>query len=260
MTHPQSRILVLEMLSEAGPSGCETGALLAALTTAQSGVTTHGAKAVLFKAKRAGLIFGKGVYADHHGLTFRYFAEQAFCDAYVFVVPSTEERRKHRRANQEARWQERLAAETLEQRTQRLATRNERLRAAFWKKRGFDTPPAKRVGGRKDVMPTDARKARQKELDHQRYLAKKARAAGKSAKARPGKQLVVSDDSRPATVRVAKRPVLTGEPIITSATRVTVAPVSRDYRFWVDPATVPAVFGAMAPGMYLNETEVCDAV
>lgn len=78
----------------------------------------------------------------------------------------------------------------------------------------------------------------------------------------PGaEQVIVRPDDQPAPVSVVKKSALQGEPIITSDTKVTIAKVSRDGRYYVDPASVRPVFGAMVPGRYWSEAElgVCDA-
>ncbi len=248
------------MLTAGGSQGCETCELVSGLRE-RLGTTEHGAKAVLFKAKRCGLIFGKGVYVGGGGMQrFRYFATQVQCDAYVFEgVPTADERRARRLTQQLARERERRAGETPEERAARNAARAERIRANIWRKRGFDEPPPKRVGGCRDAVPADARKAAKKAYDHEKYLAKKAKTEVlKRAKAaRPGLELVVRPAEIPVPVRVRARPDLTGE-VDYSRARVTVAPVGVDYRYHVRPEDVRPVFGALPVGVYLEVDETAD--
>lgn len=265
----QGRISVFAALEKSASQGVETAELVAVLTAV--GLTDRSAKTTLFKMKRDGLIFGKGVYVGGAGQQrYRYFETQTQCDAYVFEgVPTAQERRQAKLKRAAEREAAKRAAETPEQRVARLAIRNERIRANIWRKRGFAEPPPKRVGGYRGVTPEDARKAAKKAYDREKYLLAKAQRdaerAAREAKrvvkqvARPGSELVTRVESVDAPVSVTKRPTLVGEPIITSRTRVTVAPVRADYRFYVDPSEVRPVFGALPVGRYLEE-EVCDAI
>lgn len=257
MTHPQSRILVLEMLTKAGSQGLLSEILMQAIM--EIGLSESSAASRLYKDKGYALIFGKGAHLEGRmGITYRYFATAEFRDAYVFEGEITEETRRAKvraydRDVSYKRWKERMAAETPEQR----ATRLERDRARRYAKLGvMELPPLRAHVSLKDMTRDEFlahNRAKQKaHYDSKRaqgLAPRKGRPAPKTT-ARLGAELVVKLVSREAPVRVKARPVLTGEPIITSATRVTVAPVSRDYRFWVDPATVPAVFGALPVGVY----------
>jgi hypothetical protein len=255
-------------LSEAGPQGCETDALVAAGTAI--GLAWKSSKGILRRAIRDGLIFGKGAYLGH-GLSFRYFAQADWCAAYEFEGRPTEESRKERR---ERLARERWARLSPEEKQAQRERRNERIRVNNWKKKGISEPPPVKV-----VAPpaeTEAqRRERKREMQRQWYRAKriasgypmgtrapngqgrkarkKAAALAAERAARPGvKQVVVLKGTQPATVRTT-RPVLVGEPIVTSATRVTIAPVRSDYRYHVEPSEVRPVFGAMRVGEYLEE-------
>ena len=257
---PQSRILVLAMLAKAGPQGVPASELMEALHGI--GLKTSGAWSRLFKDKGCGLIFGKGAYLlGRMGITYRYFSKAEYCDAYVFedeVTPETTAER--RRADDRARyrrWKDRLADETPEKREARL----ERERQKRYARLGITELPPKRP--RKSLKGLTEQEFREYECAKQReyYAARKGRGEARSAAvrqraARPGKELVVARDDVDAPVQVTKRPTLVGEPVITSATKVTIAPVQRDYRWYVDPETVRPTFGAMKLGQYLTEEAV----
>lgn len=269
----QGRIQMFAMLTEAGPQGCETDALVAAGVAV--GLAWRSVKGILRRAIRDGLIFGKGAYLGH-GLSFRYFAQADWCAAYEFEGRQTpDDRRERRERLARERWA-RLSAE--EQQAQR-ERRNERIRVNNWKKKGVEDPPSV-----KEISPPAESEAvrmeRKRQVQREWYRARREAAGypvgtrapngqGRKAKkkaaelaaalaARPGvQQVVVLKGTRPAPVKTT-RPVLVGEPVITSATRVTVAPVRPDYRYHVEPSEVRSVFGAMRVGEYLEE--VCDAV
>lgn len=254
---PQSRILVLQMLAEAGPAGLPTEPLANALLAI--GLTTDSAASRLYKDKSAGLIFGKGAYLDGRlGITYRYFETAQQCDAYIFegvLTPEKIEEKRRARDKQVGykRWRDRVATETPDERAQRLDANRVRRYA----KNGIDEPPPRRPQVSLKNMTPEEFVAHNREKQRESYERQKAkgrvRKRGPSKPdSRPGRQLVARDDSRPAPVKISVRPVLTG-PVDMSRARVTVAPVARDYRFWVDPAMVRPVFGAMRPGEYLEE-------
>lgn len=239
---PQSRILVLRMLTEAGPQGCPTEALVDALL--KLGRTDGAARARLYRDMKAGLIFGRGEYLSKQGIVFRYFLTAEFAAGYdfgeaAFVQERKERRRELDRQRYRRKWQgaaEGVPPESAEARAHAYRAK-ERERGAA---RRAKERVAKIAAGETVYDGTSDRSYR-----------RRGRPAVKRD-ALPGTAQVVVRVEVPAPVSVTKRPVLTGEPIITSATRVTVAPVPRDYRFWVDPATVRPVFGAMRLGVLLE--------
>lgn len=265
---PQSRILALKMLAEAGPKGLSTEELTKAIV--ELGYTPDSAASRLYKDKGAGIIFGRGAYVNgRHGIVFRYFASAEWRDAYVFEGEITADASAEKRKAYEAqRWANRLAKETPEQRE----ARRERTRLRVLAKKGITNPPPKRRRvelskmTREEFLAYD-RAYRKEKRDAKRAAlieagavvrTRPANGTGRRHRKReplPGAQMVVKDTSVPVPVRVTARPVLTG-PVDMSRAKVTVAPVGRDYRYHVDPASVERVFSALPVGRYLEEESV----
>lgn len=253
----QSRIRIYEALRAAGSQGCETDDLVA-LGMAE-GMTLKAVKTMLFKEKREGRLFGKGQYFTR-GMVYRYFETAQQCEAYSFgPVPTEQERKAKNMKAAAAREKAKLAAMTPEELAAHRAKRAERLRAYEWRKRGYEVPPPKRVVKMTAEQRAEmSRKRLESYMESRRQKALEKRLAKEAAKLvgrLPGRRQVVADNSVAAPVAVPKRPVLVGEPIITSQTRVTVAPAGVDYRYHVDPASVERVFSALPVGRYLEEAE-----
>lgn len=277
----QGRIEIVRIVTEAGDAGIDTDALLTALCSSGPKFHHESAKALMWRAKKNGLIFGKGDYRGKRCLTFRYFGTAERRDAFAFPTPETADEQKARRAMVKAAYNRSrvaalLASETAEEREARLQAKRDKSRAEMWAKRGYAEPPPKkpRAAAPRVKLTAEELAERERIRGRERWRRQQAEriaarlAAGepvrKSPKphvkrpARPGRELVAVVHSVDAPVRVAKRPVLVGEAIVTSATRMTVARVQEDYRFWVDPATVRPVFGAMRPGEYLEVDALTD--
>lgn len=271
----QCRIELVALLMEAGPGGMDTASVMAVWRERHPEVVTETVKSFLYRGKRDGQIYGKGSYIDGRGQRFQYFAKQEWAQAFVFKadIALRDSKKQAKLDRERERFRKMVAIETVDEKEARLKKVRDRRRAQAWAEKGWvgELPPAKVYA--RDLTPEE-RKERERVRCLERWrkqsevrkeerrargevVRRLPRSGGRKSRAvaRPGADQVVVLAGTAAAVRVAAKPVLVGEPVITSETRVTVAKVQQDYRYWVDPETVRGEFSRLGVGRYAEVDE-----